>query len=134
MSELSKKIMTEEHKGVHEQFDFVYAAALTYISLKYGEDSLDTALRTHHKKIIKNEIKKSMRNIGFKPGFLSSGLGFYAYEFWEVIVNERLGSNISEEKLTEFTDDILQQMGEYLKEQFRNEGRADSIGFLKTLL
>ncbi|NOZ09885.1 MAG: hypothetical protein GXP09_02390 [Gammaproteobacteria bacterium] len=134
MSELSKKLMTEGHKGVHEQFDCVYAAALAYISLKYGGDSLGTALRTHHKKIIKNGIKQSMRKIGFKPGFLSSGLGFYAYEFWEVIVNDRLGSNITAERLTEFTDNMLGQMGEYLDEQFRNEGRADSIGFLKTLL
>lgn len=134
MSELSKNIITEQHKGVHKQFDCVYAAALAYMSLKYSRDSLDTVLRTQHKKIIKNEIKQSMRNIGFKPDFLSSEPGYYAYEFWEVIVNERFGSNILEENLSQFTDGTLQQMGEYLDEQFRNEGRADSIGFLKTLL
>ncbi|GMR07108.1 MAG: hypothetical protein BMS9Abin26_0110 [Gammaproteobacteria bacterium] len=133
MSELSKKLMTEGHKGVHEQFDCVYAATLAYKSLKYDGDPLSTALRTHHKKIIKNEIKQSTRKIGFKPGFLTSGLGFYAYGFWEVIVNDRLGSNITPERLTEFTDDMLVHMADHLEEQFHNEGRADSIGFLKTL-
>ena len=134
MSELSKKLMTEKHRGIHEQFDFVYVAALAYISLKFGDGSLSSALRTHHKKIIKNEIKQSMRKIAFKPGFLTSGLGFYAYEFWEVIVNDQLGSNITQERLTEFTNNMLGEMAKYLENQFQTEGIADSIGFLKTLL
>ncbi len=134
MSTLSIKLMTERHKGVHEQFDSVYAAMLAYFSLNFESSLLSSALRTHHKKIIKQQIKQSMRNIGLKPGFLNTGLVFYAYEYWEVIVNERLGLNFTSEMLTEFTDNMLKKMAEYLEDQFQIECKADSIGFLKTLL
>jgi len=134
MSDLSNKLMSEKHKGLHEQFDVVYAAILAYMSLNLNEDSLATSLRSHHKKIIKTEIKQSMKKIKFKSGFLSVGLSFYAYEFWEIIVSDTLGPNITSEKVSELSNKTLAQMAEYLEEQFRAKGIADSIGFLKIFL
>lgn len=134
MSDLSRRLLESEHKGVHEQFDCVYAAALAYNSLHAGHDSLGTSLRTHHKKIIKNTIKESMAQIGFKPGFLRSGLGFYAYEFWEIIIRERIGVDPSPSELSEFTDAFLSEMAKYLDNQYQSEGLADSIGYLKQML
>ena len=134
MSDLSRKLLESDHKGVHEQFDCVYAAALAYSSLNAGHDSLGTALRTHHKKIIKKAIKDSMAEIGFKPGFLRSGLGFYAYEFWEIIIRDRIGPTPSPSELAEFTKNLLLEMARYLDEQYQSEGLADSIGYLKSML
>lgn len=134
MSDLSQRLLETGHKGVHEQFDCVYAAALAYSSLHSGHDFLGASLRTHHKKIIKNSIKESMAKIGFNPGFLRSGLGFYAYEFWELIIRERLGPEPSPGALSEFTQAFLAEMGRYLDEQYQSDHLADSIGYLKQIL
>lgn len=133
MSELSRRLLQSDHKGVHEQFDCVYAAVLAYNSLHAGYDYLGASLRTHHKKIIKNAIKESMAQIGFKPGFLRTGLGFYAYEFWEIIIRERLGAEPSPSALSELTEAFLPDLARYLDNQYLSEGLADSIGYLKQM-
>lgn len=75
-----------------------------------------------------------MAQIGFKPGFLRSGLGFYAYEFWEIIIRERLGPEASPRALSEFTEEFFPELARYLDNQYESEGSADSIGYLKQIL
>ena len=133
MSELSIKLLETNHKGVHEQFDCVYSATIAYANLINNND-LRSTLRTHHKKVIKTEIKKAMKSINFKPGFLKSGLAYYAYEFWEIITKDRLGNQINKKTINDYANEFLGDLAKYLDSQYKTEGRADSIGYLKSIL
>jgi hypothetical protein len=123
------------HKGVHEQFYAVVAAIEAYEALRFGGNQfLANSLRSHHKKIIKSVIKDCLAAHGQKSGFLTTGLAYYAYEFWEVIIEHHLGNSPTHEQVIDFSKQKIQDLADALDSQFSKESMADSIGFLKSLL
>ncbi len=123
------------HKGVHEQFYAAVAAIEAYEALRFDSNQfLANSLRSHHKKIIKSVIKDYLAAHGQKSGFLATGLAYYAYEFWEVIIENYLGNSPNHEQVINFSNKKIQDLAETLDSQFSKEGMADSIGFLKNLL
>jgi hypothetical protein len=120
------------HKGVTEQFFVGFIAINVYFFLHFIDDeSFKNAIRSHHKKIIKKVVKLAYNEAGQKCGFMTPGLVFYAYEFWEVIVHERFGSVQDIATVQALSMQAIQSLAESLDRQFEAEGLADTIAFLK---
>ena len=134
MSELSKKMLSSSHAGVHDQFDCVYAAILAHKRLNNENDLLNSVLRGNHKKIIKKVIKGSMAEIGARAGFFRVGLSSYAFEFWEIVVSNRLGGSYTKEAVSSLAAETLSHLSTYLDEDFKQRERADAIAFLKSIV
>ena len=120
------------HKGVTEQFFVGFIAINVYFFLHFIDDeSFKNSIRSHHKKIIKNVVKLACNEAGQKCGFMTPGLVFYAYEFWEAIVHERFGSAPNMATTQAFSMQAIHDLAEALDQQFEAEGLADTIAFLK---
>ena len=133
MSEISRNLLHSTHQGVHEQLDVAIAAINAYEKLYFDpQRPLAGAIRSHHKKIIKSVIKEFLLKLDQKPGFIKVGLTFYAYEFWESIVERRFGRGASQDDVARFSQTVIEELASYLDAQFESEGRADTIGFLKS--
>ncbi|PKR50409.1 hypothetical protein COO20_21265 [Thalassospira marina] len=76
-------------------------------------------------------MKLAYSEAGQKCGWMTPGLVFYAYEFWEAIVHERFGSAPDMATIQAFSIQAIQHLAEALDRQFAAEGLADTIAFLK---
>jgi hypothetical protein len=133
MSDVSRDLLSTDNKGVHEQVDVLVAAMLVYRSLLEEASRVNSTLRSNQKKWIKKEVKRALRQLGYSSWFVLPGLTYYAFEFWEVIVRERLGHTPNESDLLAFEQAVLQECGRVLDEQYAHEGLADVIGYLKAI-
>lgn len=104
---------------------------LVYKANMLGITGVQSLIRTNQKKLIKKELKRVLKELGYRPWFLLPGLAYYAFEFWEVIVRDYLGDKPSGDDLGAFEKEVLLECGQYLDEQYSKESKADVIGYLK---
>jgi hypothetical protein len=135
MSDISKMLLDTDHKGVHQQFDFLASAmqVQVFANSDVFQRELLAMSQKNRDKWLKEQLEMAMIRFGHKPGFLMRRLLLYVYQLYEQFYSQFTQAIAfkPDVSLVDIQQTILPLAAAFLDNQFNREGLADICLFLK---
>jgi hypothetical protein len=134
MSEISKKLLKSNHDGVHLQLDMLIAS-VGFQGEYYAGMYDDWQGKSSKQKdiLMKNRLNEKLILMNHDPGMVEKNLVVYVFKLYEVFYDSFINFNNIENDipLKDVQNIILLLASRYLDNQFKSQGRADIVSFLK---